>query len=223
MRGPVVRGPGSPGNPLRECPPPSAPPLFRCGGHPTLPAREASRRAGRISNGRQSTALCLHRGTARKSCASQPTAPSPPIKHPKGLVTMACSAQRHKGGGRRPGDSRGAEYAVGAGPDQAHGSRLPVPSPRLHATNSIARSRPAAPATGTFDLQTAIRKPKPPYSSPSSTSSAARSTARALASVSFHSSSGTESATTPAAACTYRVWPWIRPVRIEMATSMSPA
>ena len=37
---------------------------------------------------------------------------------------------------------------------------------------------------------------------PSSTSSAARISARALASVSSHSSSGTESATTPAAACT---------------------
>ena len=37
---------------------------------------------------------------------------------------------------------------------------------------------------------------------PSSTSSAARSKARAFASVSCHSSSGTESATTPAAACT---------------------
>jgi hypothetical protein len=40
------------------------------------------------------------------------------------------------------------------------------------------------------------------HSSPSSTNSAARSRARALASVSCHSSSGTESATTPAAACT---------------------
>ncbi len=40
------------------------------------------------------------------------------------------------------------------------------------------------------------------HSSPSSTSSAARISARALCSVSFHSISGTESATTPAAACT---------------------
>src|SRR5690606_26590397 len=40
------------------------------------------------------------------------------------------------------------------------------------------------------------------HSRPSSTSSAARNSARALCSVSFHSISGTESATTPAAACT---------------------
>jgi hypothetical protein len=40
------------------------------------------------------------------------------------------------------------------------------------------------------------------HSKPSSTSSAARSSARALCSVSRHSSSGTLSATTPAAACT---------------------
>ena len=58
---------------------------------------------------------------------------------------------------------------------------------------------------------------------PSSTNSLARSRARALASVSFHSSSGTESATTPAAACTYRVWFLMMPVRIAIATSMSPA
>src|SRR5213082_2890085 len=55
---------------------------------------------------------------------------------------------------------------------------------------------------------------------PSSTSSAARSSARAFASVSFHSSSGTESATMPAAACTYKVWSLTMPVRIAMATSM---
>ena len=61
------------------------------------------------------------------------------------------------------------------------------------------------------------------HSSPSSTSSLARSSARALASVSRHSSSGTESATTPAAACTYRVWSLMMPVRIAIATSMSPA
>ena len=40
------------------------------------------------------------------------------------------------------------------------------------------------------------------HSRPSSTSLAARSRARALCSVSFHSISGTESATIPAAACT---------------------
>ncbi len=45
-------------------------------------------------------------------------------------------------------------------------------------------------------------KQKTLHSSPSSTSSAARSSARALASVSSHSVSGTESATMPAAACT---------------------
>ena len=61
------------------------------------------------------------------------------------------------------------------------------------------------------------------HSNPSSTSSLARSKARALASVSFHSSSGTESATTPAAACTYRVWFLMMPVRMAIATSMSPA
>ena len=58
---------------------------------------------------------------------------------------------------------------------------------------------------------------------PSSTSSAARISARALASVSFHSSSGTESATTPAAACTYSVPSLTMPVRMAIATSMSPA
>ncbi|WP_218510539.1 hypothetical protein [Variovorax sp. dw_308] len=29
------------------------------------------------------------------------------------ITSMVCSAQRNKGGGRRPGDIRGAEYAVG--------------------------------------------------------------------------------------------------------------
>ena len=58
---------------------------------------------------------------------------------------------------------------------------------------------------------------------PSSTSSAARISARALCSVSLHSISGTESATTPAAACTYSVWSLTMPVRMAMATSMSPA
>src|SRR4051794_30687460 len=61
------------------------------------------------------------------------------------------------------------------------------------------------------------------HSRPSSTSSAARSKARALASVSFHSSSGTESATTPAAACTCSIWSFTMPVRMAIATSMSPA
>src|SRR6184192_1257831 len=61
------------------------------------------------------------------------------------------------------------------------------------------------------------------HSSPSSTSSLARSSARAFASVSFHSSSGTESATMPAAAWTYSVWSLTMPVRIAMARSMSPA
>ena len=61
------------------------------------------------------------------------------------------------------------------------------------------------------------------HSSPSSTSSEARSSARALASVSRHSSSGTESATTPAAACTYSVPSLTMAVRIAIATSMSPA
>src|SRR5690606_19325095 len=61
------------------------------------------------------------------------------------------------------------------------------------------------------------------HSRPSSTSSAARSRARALCSVSCHSSSGTESATTPAAACTYSVPSLITPVRMAMAMSMWPA
>src|SRR6185436_9414825 len=61
------------------------------------------------------------------------------------------------------------------------------------------------------------------HQKPSSTSSAARNKARAFASVSFHSSSGTESATTPADACTCS-WPSLTmPVRIAIATSMSPA
>ena len=60
------------------------------------------------------------------------------------------------------------------------------------------------------------------HSNPSSTSSDARNSARALASVSFHSSSATESATTPAAACTYSTWSLMMPVRMVMATSMSP-
>src|SRR5258708_4589162 len=59
-------------------------------------------------------------------------------------------------------------------------------------------------------------------SRPSCTCSAARSTARALFSVSCHSDSGTESATTPAAACTYKLPLWLRPVRIAMARSISP-
>ena len=62
-----------------------------------------------------------------------------------------------------------------------------------------------------------------PIQKPSSTSSAARISARALASVSRHSISGTESATTPAAACTYSVWFCTMPVRMAIATSMSPA
>src|SRR5574343_868689 len=61
------------------------------------------------------------------------------------------------------------------------------------------------------------------HSSPSSTNSLARSRARALCSVSRHSISGTESATTPAAACTYNVWSLMTAVRIAIATSMSPA
>ena len=61
------------------------------------------------------------------------------------------------------------------------------------------------------------------HCSPSSTSSAARKSARALASVSFHSSSGTLSATTPAAACTYNMPFLMTPVRMAIATSMSPA
>ena len=32
------------------------------------------------------------------------------------LTSMACSPQRSKGGGRRPGDMRGGEYAVGVSP-----------------------------------------------------------------------------------------------------------
>jgi eukaryotic-like serine/threonine-protein kinase len=69
------------------------------------------------------------------------------------------------------------------------------------------------------------RHARPGYSEskPSSTCSAARSTARALASVSFHSDSGTESATIPAAACTYSTLPLMMPVRIAIARSMSPA
>src|SRR5882724_11848003 len=52
--------------------------------------------------------------------------------------------------------------------------------------------------------------------------SAARSTARALARVSCHSLSGTESATIPAPACTC-IWPpFTTAVRIAMAKSMSP-
>src|SRR5947209_5011906 len=54
------------------------------------------------------------------------------------------------------------------------------------------------------------------HSNPSSTSSLARSNARAFASVSFHSSSGTESATMPAAACTYSTWSLTMPVRIAI-------
>ena len=61
------------------------------------------------------------------------------------------------------------------------------------------------------------------HSKPSSTNSLARSKARALCSVSRHSISGTESATTPAAACTYSVWSLMTAVRMAMATSMSPA
>ena len=48
---------------------------------------------------------------------------------------------------------------------------------------------------------------------PSSTSSAARITARIFTSVSFHSISGTESATMPAPAWTYSVWSLITPVQ----------
>ena len=34
-------------------------------------------------------------------------------EQPPRIRLMGCLAQRHKGGGRRPGDSRGAEYPVG--------------------------------------------------------------------------------------------------------------
>ena len=59
-------------------------------------------------------------------------------------------------------------------------------------------------------------------SRPCWTCSAARSTARALASVSAHSASGLESATMPAAACTYSVPSLMTPVRMAIATSISP-
>src|SRR6202008_3233624 len=59
-------------------------------------------------------------------------------------------------------------------------------------------------------------------SRPSCTCPAAPSTARALFSVSCHSISGIESATMPAAACTYSMPSLITPVRIAIATCISP-
>ena len=64
--------------------------------------------------------------------------------------------------------------------------------------------------------------PPQPLARPLSTISAARNTARALTSVSCHSFSGTESKTTPAAACTLSMPSLSTPVRMAMATSISP-
>src|SRR5260221_119721 len=64
--------------------------------------------------------------------------------------------------------------------------------------------------------------PHPAESIPEATISAARNRARALFSVSCHSSSATESATMPAAACTYSTPSFTTPVRIEMAKSILP-
>src|SRR5690606_3983954 len=61
-----------------------------------------------------------------------------------------------------------------------------------------------------------------PKRKPESAMLTARNTARALFMVSFHSSSGTESATTPAPACTYKRWSLITAVRIAIAVSISP-
>ena len=61
-----------------------------------------------------------------------------------------------------------------------------------------------------------------PWLGPASTISAARSTARAFASVSCHSDSGRESYTTPAAAWTLSMPSFNTPVRMAMATSISP-
>src|SRR5690606_33669398 len=61
-----------------------------------------------------------------------------------------------------------------------------------------------------------------PKRKPESAMLTARNTARALFMVSFHSSSGTESATTPAPACTYKRWSLITAVRMAMAVSISP-
>jgi len=41
----------------------------------------------------------------------KPREPMPP--RPWTLTPMGCLAQRNKGGGRRPGDIRGARYPVG--------------------------------------------------------------------------------------------------------------
>src|SRR5262245_9331707 len=59
-------------------------------------------------------------------------------------------------------------------------------------------------------------------SSPALAISAARSSARALMFVSFHSLSGTESATMPAAACACSMPSFNTAVRIAIARSMSP-
>ena len=69
-------------------------------------------------------------------------------------------------------------------------------APRFARWTTAARRRPARRAGAGAAVLTRV------HQKPSSTSSAARISARAFASVSCHSSSGTESATTPAAACT---------------------
>jgi hypothetical protein len=80
---------------LRECPPqrpsPTAPPLFRCATHPSVFGSDRC----------WCPWVYQHRACRIRS--------------------MGHSAQRHQGGGRRPGDSRGAECPVGLIP--------PRPSP----------------------------------------------------------------------------------------------
>src|SRR3989338_2265574 len=73
-----------------------------------------------------------------------------------------------------------------------------------------------------FDFGEPEHRYSRPLSSPASTISAARNTARALFCVSIHSLSGTESATMPAPACTYSVLSLTTAVRSAIARSMSP-
>ncbi len=200
-------------------------PIFRKSRMPQFGAEKygaSNQEAPGCPNSRRHEACC---GAIFWATLSKPRTPSF-----LGMQARNCSS--NKGGGPQ---ARRCEFCGRPKNDGVRGKPAkPAAALRRPKYGPAARrfrtqKRPSAPQYAGFktqkrpsNLQRAWSKTQIGSSSPNCTFSAARRTARALASVSCHSFSGSESATMPAAACTYSMPFFTMPVRIAMATSISP-